>query len=59
MEIKKIYMKPAVRWSAMDSETVICSSPNDPDQLNGSVREGNISNGSVGAKRYNIWEDDR
>lgn len=52
-------MKPAVRWNAMDSETVICSSPNDPDQLNGSVREGNISSGPVGAKRYNIWEDDR
>lgn len=59
MEIKKFYMKPAVRWSAMDSETVICSSLNDPDQLNGSVREGNISSGPVGAKRYNIWEDDR
>ena len=59
MEIKKIYMKPAVRWSAMDSETVICSSLNDPDELKGSFREGNISSGSVGAKRYNIWDDDR
>lgn len=53
---KKYYMKPAVRWSAMDSETVICSS--DPDELKGSVRGGEtISNGYVGAKRYHIWED--
>lgn len=54
---KKYYMKPAVRWSAMDSETVICTSATDPDELKGSVGVETISDGPVGAKRYHIWED--
>lgn len=53
---KKLYVKPTIKVSVISETSIMANS--DPDKITGTIDSTNpITNGSVDAKRFHIWDE--